>query len=217
LQNFAKHFQYIKMKNKILIAIDGPSASGKGTIAKMLGEKLNLPVLYTGNIYRAIAYNILQNNIDPNDEIRATIAAKSLKFKDLDNPNLNQEIIGQYASIIGTHSDLREATYKFQRDFIENSINGAVIEGRDIGTVICPEADFKFYITASAEVRATRRVAQQNNSSYDVILADLKERDERDQTRVIAPLKPAQDAMIIDSSNLNAQQTMDIILLKINS
>lgn len=205
------------MQHKILIAIDGPSASGKGTISKMLGENLNLPVLYTGNIYRAIAYNILENNIDPNDNIKATLAAKSLKLTDLENTNLTQEIIGQYASIIGTYPDLRYATYKFQRDFIENSVNGAVIEGRDIGTVICPEADFKFYITASAEVRATRRAAQQNNSSYEVILADLKERDERDQNRLVAPLKPAQDAIIIDSSNLNAQQTLDIILLKIKS
>jgi len=205
------------MQQNNYIAIDGPSASGKGTISKMLGEKLNLPVLYTGNIYRAIAYNILQNNIDPNNVEKAIEAAKSLKIVDLDNPNLTQEKVGQYASIIGAYPKLRDATYKFQRDFIENSINGAVIEGRDIGTVICPEARFKFFITASAEVRATRRLTQHNNSNYETILADLKERDKRDQERTVAPLKPAEDAVIIDSSNLNAKETLDIILVKINS
>jgi cytidylate kinase len=198
------------MNRKLLIAIDGPSASGKGTIAKLLGEKLNLPVLYTGNIYRAVAYKVIQNNIDPHEIEKVVELAKQLTLEELENSNLTQEKVGQYASIIGVYSKVRDAMYKFQRDFIENS-NGAVIEGRDIGTVICPEATFKFYITADSEVRARRRAAQQLGSDYETILADLKTRDERDQNREVAPLKPANDAIIIDSSRLNAKETLKVM------
>lgn len=199
------------MDNKLLIAIDGPAASGKGTIAKMLGGKLNLPVLYTGNIYRAVAYKLWISSLDPNDVEMAIEAAKNLKLSDLDNPNLTKEEIGKYASIIGSYSKLRDVTYLFQRKFIEES-KGAVIEGRDIGTVICPEADYKFYITADVEVRAKRRAGQQTDSNYKTILMDLKLRDERDQNRSIAPLKPADDAIIIDSSDMNAEETLKKIV-----
>ena len=197
--------------DKVFVAIDGPAASGKGTIAKLLGERLNLPVLYTGNIYRAIGYKIWNNAQDPRDIKIAVDAAKNLKLADLDNPNLTQEQVGEYASIIGSYSELRDVTYGFQRKFIEGS-KGAVIEGRDIGTVICPEANFKFYITADVEVRAKRRSAQQKESNYETILSDLKLRDERDQNRIIAPLKPAEDAVIIDSSNMNAEETLERIM-----
>lgn len=199
------------MHKKIFIAIDGPSASGKGTIARLLGEELNLPVLYTGNIYRAIAYKILQNNIDPHNLTEVTAVARKLKLEDLEITSLFQEKVGQYASIIGVHPEVRDITYLFQRDFIEKS-EGAIIEGRDIGTVICPEANFKFYITADVEVRAKRRFAQQRESDYQTILADLKVRDERDQSRIVAPLKPAKDAIIIDSSKLDVQTTLDLLL-----
>lgn len=202
------------MDNKLLIAIDGPAASGKGTIAKMLGGKLNLPVLYTGNIYRAVAYKLWISSLDPNDVEMAIEAAKNLKLSDLDNPNLTKEEIGKYASIIGSYSKLRDVTYLFQRKFIEES-KGAVIEGRDIGTVICPEADYKFYITADVEVRAKRRADQQTDSNYKTILMDLKLRDERDQNRSIAPLKPADDAIIIDSSDMNAEETLKKIVREI--
>lgn len=197
--------------DKIFIAIDGPAASGKGTIAKLLGEKLNLPVLYTGNIYRAIGYEIWKNDQDPKDIDNAVKIAQNLKLSDLDNKDLTKEEIGKYASIIGVYKDLRDATYKFQRDFIENS-SGAVIEGRDIGTVICPEADLKFYITADVEVRAKRRSLQHNNSNYETILADLKTRDKRDQNRAVAPLKPAKDAIIIDSGKMTPEETLAKIM-----
>ena len=196
---------------KLFIAIDGPAASGKGTIARLLGESLSLPVLYTGNIYRAIAHKILRDGQDPYNKNNAITMAKKLKLTDLGNPELTLEKVGEYASIIGVYKELRDVTYKFQRQFIEDS-NGAVIEGRDIGTVICPEADFKFYITADVEVRAKRRFAQQANSNYETILIDLKMRDERDQNRSVAPLKPAEDAIIIDSSKLNAQETLNKML-----
>ena len=203
------------MNNKLLIAIDGPAASGKGTIAKLLGEKLNLPVLYTGNIYRAIAYKILQAKQDPYDVKLAVEAAKALKLEDLTNVNLNQEQVGQYASIIGVYPALRDVTFIFQRNFIEKS-HRAVIEGRDIGTVICPEANFKFYITADVEIRAKRRFNQLDGADYNIILADLQQRDERDQNRAIAPLKPAIDAIIIDNSQLNIQETLANLLDIIN-
>ncbi len=199
------------MKDKLLIAIDGPAASGKGTIAKMLGERLKLPVLYTGNIYRAIAYKIWNLKQDPHELAIVIQAAKSLELMDLDNPNLSNEQVGQYASIIGAYPELRDVTYVFQRDFIDKS-SGAIIEGRDIGTVICPEANFKFYITADIEIRAQRRCAQLANADYQTILTDLKIRDQRDQNRLIAPLKPATDAIMIDSSKLNAEQTLTQLL-----
>ncbi|MEK6734670.1 MAG: (d)CMP kinase [Pseudomonadota bacterium] len=195
------------LDKKLFIAIDGPAASGKGTIASLLAKDLNLPVLHTGNIYRAIAYKIWQSKQDPNDLKHNLIYANSLKASDLDNQNLQNEEIGKYASIISVDPSLRSATYKFQRDFIENS-DGAVIEGRDIGTVICPEAKFKFYITADVEVRAKRRCMQQKHISYEAILADLKQRDERDLNRAVAPLKPAADAVIIDSSRMSVDQTL---------
>ncbi len=202
------------MDKNLLIAIDGPAASGKGTIAKLLGQKLNLPVLYTGNIYRAIAYKLWSSAQDPHNLEAAIIAAKDLKLSDLDNPNLNHEEVGQYASIIGTYPKLREVTYKFQRDFIERS-KSAVIEGRDIGTIICPEANFKFYITADVELRAKRRALQQINADYETILKDLKLRDERDQNRKTAPLKPAKDAIIIDNTNISAEDTLNKIIFHI--
>lgn len=195
------------MKNRLFIAIDGPAASGKGTIAKLLGEKLKLTVLYTGNIYRAIAYSIIKNNQNINEHSVVEIA-KNLKLSELDNPDLIQKKVGEYASIIGSYPKLREVTYIFQRNFINDS-NGAVIEGRDIGTVICPEANFKFYLTADVEVRAKRRFTQQNEFDFEAILLDLKQRDYRDQNREIAPLKPAKDAIIIDSSSLDVSNTLN--------
>ena len=203
------------MKNKLLIAIDGPAASGKGTVAKLLGEKLDLPVLHTGNIYRAVAYKIWINKQDPTNMGIAVNSAKKLKLSDLDNPELDHEQVGQYASIIGSYPKLRDATYQFQRDFIEKSTKGAVIEGRDIGTVICPEADFKFYIVADVEVRAQRRFAQQTDIEYEVILNDLKLRDERDMNRKTAPLKPADDAIILDNSHLGIQETLEYMVGRI--
>ena len=202
--------------NKMYIAIDGPSASGKGTIAKLLGKRLNLPVLYTGNIYRAIAYKVIETKCNLIDAIGVVKLAKQLKVEDMENPNLVNEKIGQYASIIGAHPQLREATYQFQRDFIESN-DGAVIEGRDIGTVICPEANYKFYITSDVEVRAKRRHAQHLGLDYQKILEDLKIRDERDLNRAIAPLKPAKDSIIIDSSLMNVEETMSLILKQLEN
>jgi cytidylate kinase len=196
----------------MLIAIDGPAASGKGTVARLLGAELSFPVLYTGNIYRAIAHKLWKNAIDPHNIDQAVNFAKNLKQEDLENnPELNLEQVGQYASIIGSYPDLRKATFDFQRNFIKDNPK-SVIEGRDIGTVICPEANFKFYITAAVEIRAKRRSLQQTEIPYETILADLKLRDERDMNREVAPLKPADDAIIIDNSAMDIKQTLNALL-----
>lgn len=202
------------MREKVIITIDGPSASGKGTIARMLGDRLSLPVLYTGNIFRAIAQKLIDKGIDPKDINSVVKLAKELTLEDTKNPNLSAEKIGEYASIIGVYPELRNETNIFQRNFIKES-KGAVVEGRDIGTVICPEAPYKFYITADVEIRAKRRCAQLTGTNYEDVLEDLKRRDVRDQSRLTAPLKPAKDAIIIDNSKLDAEQTLSFILKKI--
>ena len=198
-------------EKKIFIAIDGPAASGKGTIADLLAEKLKLPVLHTGNIYRAIGCKLIENSISPENQKEAVKFAEELQLKDLKNDKLAEEIVGNYASKIAIYSELRQATHKFQRSFIENAEKGAIIEGRDIGTVICPEATYKFYITADVEIRAKRRSLQNLNIDYNIILNDLKIRDERDSSRQAAPLKPAEDAIIIDSSSLSIIEVIDRI------
>lgn len=201
---------------KLYIAIDGPAASGKGTIADLLAKKLELPVLHTGNIYRAIGRKLIENRFSAENETQAVKFAKELHLEDLNHPDLEKEIIGNYASKVAVYPDLRAATYKFQRNFVEASEQGAIIEGRDIGTVICPEANYKFYITADVEIRAKRRSLQNLNIDYQVILEDLKMRDERDSNRESAPLKPALDSIIIDSSNLTINEVINKIIAKIN-
>lgn len=163
-----------------------------------------------GNIYRAIAYKIWISSYDPHDVDIAVVAAKDLKLSDLDNLELAHEQVAKYASIIGGMSELRKITYEFQRDFIDRS-TAAIVEGRDIGTVICPEANYKFYLTADVEVRAKRRADENLDIDYQVILDNLKERDARDQNRPVAPLKPADDAVIIDNSNIAVEETLAMI------
>lgn len=194
--------------DNLLIAIDGPAASGKGTVAKLLGKIFSIPVLHTGNIYRAIGYGLWRDNINPNVLSESVNIAKHLRIEDLsNNPYLNNEQVGQYASIIASYPELRKETYDFQRNFIKQNPK-SIIEGRDIGTVICPEANFKFYITADVQVRAKRRFLDQKEISYETILEDLKLRDERDINRAIAPLKPAPDAIVVDNTNMNVDQTL---------
>lgn len=200
---------------KIIIAIDGPSASGKGTIAKILGEKLNLPVLYTGNIFRAIALNVIEQNIPIDDLEKIIDITKKLNLEELIKPELSAEAVGECASVIAVYPEVRKETNILQRNFIKNS-PGAVVEGRDIGTVICPEAPYKFFITADVEARAKRRFSQLKHANYDDILFDLVKRDERDKNREASPLKPAEDAIFIDNSKLSVEETIALILNNIN-
>jgi CMP/dCMP kinase len=198
--------------NKLLITIDGPAASGKGTISKLLAKKLGIFAFYTGNIYRAIALKIKLDKQDYNNIDEVLQAAQSINIDSLNHPKLNDEEIGQCASIISAYTLVRKEAYQFQRNIIDNLKSGAVIEGRDIGTVVCPEAKYKFYITADVEVRAKRRYEQLKNIGYEEVLNDLKMRDARDMNRVNAPLKPADDAIIIDNSLLTIEQTLDELI-----
>lgn len=211
----------------MIIAIDGPAAAGKGTLAQNLAKHFKYAFLDTGRLYRAVGYAVLQAKKDPSDETEATKAAKAFDPKSinqiLSNPALREEATGNAASKVAVIPSVREALLQLQRDFAEHPFfedgteaKGAVLDGRDIGTVVCPKADVKFFVTASAEVRADRRFKELKEAGkpadYDVILKDIKERDERDSKRATAPLKPAEDAYILDTSNMNATQAYQAAL-----
>lgn len=205
----------------MIIAIDGPAAAGKGTLAQNLAKHFHYAFLDTGRLYRAVGYAVLQAGKDPADEAAAIGEAKKLKpesiNKLLENPALREEASGEAASKVAVIPAVRAALLDLQRDFARNPFfvdgspaKGAVLDGRDIGTVVCPDADFKFFVTASPEVRATRRFKELRergqNPDYDTILKDVKARDERDSNRAAAPLKAADDAMILDTSDMNAEE-----------
>lgn len=201
----------------LVIAIDGPAASGKGTLARKIAERLGFAYLDTGAIYRCAAHYLLRElKGAPDDHAAAVKAAEyvrdSLNADMLTNPDLRVEDVAQATSKIAANQDVRAILLEAQRSYAENppEINGeqsggAILDGRDIGTVVCPKADVKFFVTASPEVRAKRRyeemVAKGEDVSYDAIVADMIERDKRDRERTIAPLKPAKDAFVIDTSN----------------
>lgn len=211
----------------MIIAIDGPAAAGKGTLAQNLAKHFHYAFLDTGRLYRAVGYAVLQANEDPSDEHAATREARSFDPKSinkiLSNPALRDEATGNAASKVAVIPAVRSALLDLQRNFAKEPFfedgtpaKGAVLDGRDIGTVVCPDADVKFFVTASAEVRADRRFKElqeaKKPADYDTILKDIKERDERDSKRSTAPLKPAEDAYILDTSNLNAVQVFQAAL-----
>ncbi len=211
----------------MIIAIDGPAAAGKGTLAQNLAKHFHYAFLDTGRLYRAVGYAVLQTGKDPSDEAEATKAAKAFDPKSinqiLSNPALREEATGNAASKVAVIPAVREALLQLQRDFAEHPFfedgteaKGAVLDGRDIGTVVCPNADVKLFVTASAEVRADRRFKELKDANkpadYDKILADIKERDERDSKRTTAPLKPAEDAYVLDTSHLDAVQAFQAAL-----
>ncbi len=190
----------------LLIAVDGPAASGKGTLARKLAAHYGLPHLDTGLLYRAVGQKLLearQQGSRDSDKLIAIHAAQNLSVTDLARNDLGNEDIGQAASIISAIPEVRDALLQYQYDFADQE-SGAVLDGRDIGTVICPDADVKLFITASAEVRAKRRFEQQKqidpSADYASILTAIVERDDRDSTRATAPLIAAADAITIDSS-----------------
>ena len=188
----------------MIIAVDGPTASGKGTIARRLAAHYGLPVLDTGLLYRAVGLGVAQADADADDE------AAALAFVDfpdalLADPVLRSERIGGFASKVSAHPAVRRALFDRQVAFA-NQPGGAVLDGRDIGTVIAPEADAKLYVTASVEARARRRFEEMRGRGEQVTLgaieADLRARDARDSGRAAAPLKPADDALLLDTSDL---------------
>lgn len=196
----------------LVIAIDGPAASGKGTLARRLADHLGLAYLDTGSLYRAVGMKVEYSGKDPSDKVAAIEAARSITPEDLANPRLRQEHIGKAASFAAAMPEVRIILLEFQRNFAKSG-KGAILDGRDIGTVVCPEADYKFYLTASLEARSRRRHRELSGQGievvYDSVLNDLKERDRRDAERTIAPLKPAPDAVVIDTSTLDANSVFE--------
>ncbi len=196
----------------MIIAIDGPAASGKGTLARKLAEKFNLAYLDTGSLYRAVGLTLLRQKADPKDPNAALAAARNLDHRLLNDPDLRKEDTGRAASIVAAIPDVRTALLAFQRDFAAKppqGMAGVVLDGRDIGTVICPDADIKLFISASDEVRARRRTKELQDKGLNVakesVLADLQDRDKRDSARSDAPLKAADDAHLLDTTELDIE------------
>ena len=192
----------------MIIAIDGPAASGKGTLAKRLAAHYGYRHLDTGAIYRAVAYALISRGADLADEAAAVRAARGLDPQTFDNPELKSHQVGTAASVVSAYPEVREVLLNFQRQFAAHP-PGAVLDGRDIGTVICPNADVKIFVVADPGVRARRRTleAQARGETADeaAILADILARDERDRNRAVAPLKPAADAYLLDNSHLDIE------------
>jgi cytidylate kinase len=190
----------------MIIAIDGPAASGKGTLGKRIAAHYGLAHLDTGKLYRAVARDTLALGNSPGDASAALIAAKALDIKTLGDPYLMDGRLGEAASIVASHPDVRQALLAYQRDFARRK-PGAVLDGRDIGTVICPDADVKLFVTATPEERARRRYrelqAAGNGISEAEVLADIRRRDDRDKNRAAAPLVQAEDAVLLDTTNLD--------------
>jgi cytidylate kinase len=190
----------------MIIAIDGPAASGKGTLGKRLAAHYGLRHLDTGLIYRAVAKAVMDAGQNPNDVAAATAAAKMLDPSRFDEAVLKTHSIGETASIVSAIPEVRAALLLFQRAFAAQP-PGAVLDGRDIGTVICPNADVKIFVSATPEVRARRRAAEYRAQGRNIgetdVLADIIQRDKRDQSRATAPLKQAPDAHLLDTTHLD--------------
>jgi cytidylate kinase len=190
----------------MIIAIDGPAASGKGTLAKRLAAHFGLPHLDTGLLYRAVARTILDRHADLSHEATATAIAESLDTSHLDDPRLREREMGEAASLVSGFRPVRDALIEFQRRFAAQ-LPGAVLDGRDIGTVVCPTAEVKLFVTATPEERARRRhlelVARDEPADFTAILEDIRRRDERDISRPVAPLRPAPDATVLDTTFLD--------------
>lgn len=207
----------------MIITIDGPAAAGKGTLAASISARYKFAYFDTGMVYRAVGLEMFLNNLDLNDEAAAVKIAQNLTFTKMmklsEHPEFRSQIGGRNASIVSAYPGVRTALLKMQQDFSVCPVfadgtpaAGAVYDGRDTGTVVCPNADIKFFITASPEVRADRRykefVAKGMDISYDEVLKDVKARDERDANRAAAPMKPAADAIIFDTSDLSIAEVI---------
>ena len=198
-------------KQPIVIAVDGPAASGKGTIARALAEHFGLPHMVTGMLYRAVALSMFRFGGDPGSEFEAVRACDGTAQVDPTDPELRSEIVSSIASRISAYPGVRAALLERQRSFAAGA-DGAVLDGRDIGTVIAPDASAKLFVTASPEVRARRRVAELlargTPSHYDDVLIDIRARDARDSEREAAPLAQAEDAELIDTSEMDIDEAI---------
>lgn len=196
----------------MVIAIDGPAASGKGTLAKRLAEHYGLPHLDTGLLYRAVALTVLDAGYNLDDRTAAARAAASLIADRLADPRLRERAMGEAASRISTVPAVRSALLAWQQRFA-SGVSGAVLDGRDIGTVVCPDARVKLFITAAAEERARRRhlelMRRGEDTTLAAILADIVARDARDAERSTAPLRAAADAIVLDTTDLDADEAFE--------
>lgn len=197
----------------MVVAVDGPAASGKGTLARRLADHFGFAYLDTGSLYRAVGFAVLQSGGDPSDESTAEAAARALDVALLNDARLRTDQVAQAASKVAAIPAVRAALLDFQRRFAAQppgGAAGAILDGRDIGTVVCPDADRKMFVTASVEVRARRRFKELHEKGLDVIesavLQDMVDRDARDAGRSVAPLAPAEDAVVIDTSDFDADE-----------
>jgi len=201
----------------LIVAVDGGAAAGKGTLAKRLAAHFDFAYLDSGSLYRAIGVAVLRHGGDPTDEAQAVAAAKSLDITQFKPEDLRTEAAGVAASQVAAIPAVRAAILQFQRDFAHRppqGKKGAVLDGRDIGTVVCPDAQAKIFVSAGLEVRVERRIKELRAKGEVVIEArvrdDLVARDARDSGRSVAPMKPAEDAWQLDTSSLDADQVFDL-------
>jgi cytidylate kinase len=198
-----------------IIAIDGPAASGKGTLARRLANHFGYAYLDTGSLYRAVGLRLVYSNESAEDISAAIKAARSITDYDLTNPRLRQEQVGQAASVVSAIPEVREVLLEFQRNYAHRD-EGAILDGRDIGTIVCPDAHIKLFVTADLEARAQRRHRELQGQGievvYESVLEDLKERDERDSKRASAPLRPANDAITIDTTGKSIEEVYKQVL-----
>jgi CMP/dCMP kinase len=203
------------MKQKastLIIAIDGPAASGKGTLSRMLADQYDLPHLDTGLTYRALGFAMLQSGLSLDDQSAAITAAKTIDLSNLDRSILSAHHIGEAASKVAVIPEVRRILVEKQREFARQP-SGAVLDGRDIGTVVCPDATVKLYVSASSDVRAKRRFDEElmrsGDADFEAILDDIERRDARDMEREDSPLKPAHDAHLLDTSDMSIETSFD--------
>ncbi len=208
----------------MIIAIDGPAGAGKGTLARRLAAHFRFAFLDTGLLYRAVGHAMLAAGASPEDPVAATRAAQALDPASLDVPALRGDEAANAASKVSAIPAVRTALLAFQRRFAvapPGGARGAVLDGRDVGTVVCPDANVKFFLTATPEVRAERRVKELRERGLEAIYArvlrDMNERDARDRERAVAPLTPAQDALVLDTSTLDADAVFERALRHIAS
>ena len=194
----------------LVVALDGPAASGKGTLARLISQHYTFAHLDTGTLYRGVAWLLLQNGDDPADQERAAAAARDYAVEKIAGADIRTREVGAAASVVAANSDVRAALLEFQRRFAQTppgGVGGAVLDGRDIGTIVCPDASVKFFVTASADVRAHRRwlelSPQRPELTEAAVYKDLLERDARDAARDDAPMAQAADAELLDTTHLS--------------
>ena len=201
----------------VIIAVDGPAASGKGTLARRLAAHFDYAYLDTGSLYRALAFDVLRRGEAPEDASAGLRAAKAFDLTMLNDPDtlaaLRTDAVGTAASMVAAQPDTRAAILQIQRDIAETPPDGkagAVLDGRDIGTIVCPQAAHKIFVTARAEIRAERRWQELRRHDPQIspedVLADLKARDQRDSARATAPMRVAEDAHLLDTSDLSIEE-----------